>query len=87
MGKNPAWIKVRKIRYLVKIGFDHEEPGFYSADAMPKNGCGVEIMALELPDRQPCWTFGYEAFGDDDKALSNLRRGVELSLKGCLQNL
>jgi hypothetical protein len=78
---------VRKIRWLrtydgsgaaiVEVPLQFNERPL-SAAALPQHGCNVEITKILLDgDPRQWWTLGFEAFGDLDSTLFNLRRTVE----------
>ncbi|WP_194974258.1 hypothetical protein [Aquiflexum lacus] len=58
------WLKINKIRYLLKLS--HSENGIrkVTPDAWPEKGCQVELTQVWAEGSDEKWTsFGFEAFG------------------------
>ncbi|SMD44403.1 hypothetical protein SAMN00777080_3024 [Aquiflexum balticum DSM 16537] len=58
------WLKINKIRYLLKLS--HSENGIkvLPPDAWPEKGCQVELTQVWADGSDEKWTsFGFEAFG------------------------
>ena len=81
----PATIAVTKQRWMRKfdtgsgtareIPLDSSERSA-ARDPLPKDGCNVEFTSLRLPDGDPWWTLGFEAFGE----LYSVERSLRIAM-------
>jgi|SRR5579859_1601494 len=60
------WIKVTKTRALRKYIVNAGKAELVLANTRVPQGCNVELTTLEIEGRPKWWSFGFEAFADDD---------------------
>ncbi len=58
------WLKINKIRYLLKLSRSENSISIVTPDAWPEKGCQVELTQVWADGSDEKWTsFGFEAFG------------------------
>lgn len=67
-----GWIEIAKNRWTRKYSLDSESlEEVHAKDAKPAEGCNIELTGVEAAGSH-WWTFGLEAFGDQQNVRSNL---------------
>jgi len=79
------WISVYKKRMLRKYSCVGDVVKEIDVSKRPAEGCGIEITELKIPnplnhvgnDQVKYWTFGFEAFGNDENTATILDKTVK----------
>lgn len=59
------WLKINKIRYLLKLSHSDNGVRAVTPDVWPEKGCQVELTQVWVEGSDEIWTsIGFEAFGD-----------------------
>ncbi|MBE9492068.1 MAG: hypothetical protein IMY70_04225 [Bacteroidetes bacterium] len=65
------WCSVSKTRILVNYGISQDNIVAQKEEVIYKNGCLTEITSLKI-NNENWWTFGLEAYGEENRLLDNL---------------
>jgi hypothetical protein len=72
-----SWVRTRKRRIIRKYSLVTGDPHEIQADDWVPCGCSVELVALDVVDDQPWWTFGFESWGQPHDVREHLRKTAE----------
>lgn len=65
------WCSVSKTRIMVNYGISQDNIVAQKEEVIYKNGCLTEITSLKIKNEN-WWTFGLEAYGEENRLLDNL---------------
>lgn len=65
------WIPVSKTRILVNYGITEENIVTQKEEIVYQNGCLTELTSIRI-NNENWWTFGLEAYGEENRLMDNL---------------